>query len=179
MDKNKARKNSNRKELMEWVQAFVIAVVLALLIRGFVFEIVQVDKTSMVPTLEPRDRLISLKITYKFGEPERGDIITFKAPGNNGEIYIKRLIALPGDIVEIYDNMVFINGKELNEPYINEPTKGEYYGQVPEDSFFAMGDNRNKSLDSRDPSVGFIPMDSLLGKAKIRVWPFDAFAVFE
>lgn len=159
-------------EWVEWLQSIVIALLLAFLLRMFVFDVVMVEGSSMHPTLESGDRLIVLKLGYRFRLPEHGDIVVFRNPDNPRVNYIKRVIGVEGDRVEIKDGKVYVNGKALVEPYIAEPTLGEYPETVvPEGTIFVMGDNRNFSRDSRNSQVGFIPLENVVGKAKIRIWP--------
>lgn len=166
--------NNYMKEVKEWAKAILVAVVLALLIRSFLFEIVTVDGKSMVPTLHDRERLFVNKIGYIIGEPERGDIIIFRTPEDNHTKYVKRLIALPGDRVRIENGVVYVNDEALDEPYILEPPRNDYAEvTVPEGTYFVLGDNRNDSKDTRDIRVGFIPEKNLIGKAKMRVWPLN------
>ena len=167
-------KKDSMKETKEWIQAILTAVVLALLIRMFLFEIILVEGESMIPTLDNGDRVFVNKIGYIIGEPEHGDLVIFKTPEDNRTNYVKRLIGLPGDRVKIEDNVVYVNGEDLTEPYILEPPRNDYAETVvPEGKFFALGDNRNGSKDSRDYHVGFIPLKNLMGKAMWRIWPFD------
>jgi len=157
---------------VEWLQSIVIALLLAFLLRMFVFDVVMVEGSSMHPTLESGDRLIVFKLGYRFRLPEHGDIVVFRNPDNPRVNYIKRVIGVEGDRVEIKDGKVYVNGKALVEPYIAEPTLGEYPETVvPEGTIFVMGDNRNFSRDSRNSQVGFIPLENVVGKAKIRIWP--------
>jgi signal peptidase I len=167
-------KDNPMKEVKEWAQAIITAVVLALLIRAFLFEIILVDGSSMLPTLNDADRVFVNKIGYIIGKPEHGDVIIFKTPEDPHTNYVKRLIGLPGDKVRVVDGVVYVNDEPLTEPYILEPPYSDYAEvTVPEGRFFALGDNRNGSKDSRDSHVGFVPLKNLLGKAVFRVWPFN------
>jgi signal peptidase I len=163
---------SKKSELFEWIQAIVIAVVLALLIRTFVFEIIQVQGASMFSTLREADRILVYKTAYRISTPEPGDIVVFQNPEDPSINYIKRVIAVEGDIIEIRDGQLYINEQAVEENYLREPMVGEYpKSQVPPDTIFVLGDNRNYSKDSRHPKVGFIPLENLVGKAKLRIWP--------
>jgi signal peptidase I len=169
-----ANKDKPTNEAVEWVRAIVAAVVLALLIRTFIFEIILVDGWSMLPTLEDRDRVFVYKTGYLIGKPQHGDVIIFKTPEDPHTNYVKRLIGLPGDKVKIENGVVYVNEERLEEPYILEPPYNDYAEViVPEGTFFALGDNRNGSRDSRDYHVGFVPMKNLVGKAIFRVWPIN------
>lgn len=183
-------------EISQWLLAILIALLVALLLRGFVFEIVMVDGTSMKDTLETGQRLIVNKLVYNFYAPKRGDIIVLQYQegmiknipfiGNSAILkkffpdlketdYVKRVIGLPGDEVDIRDDgFVYINGKKLIEPY----AKGMTYKHalkfpltVPEKKVLVLGDNRTVSNDSRQ--IGFIDYSKIKGKAAFRVWPFD------
>ncbi|HHU64362.1 MAG TPA: signal peptidase I [Clostridiales bacterium] len=166
------RRRKAKSETVEWVQSIVIAVILALLIRGFVFETILVDGESMLPTLNNADRLVVNKISHKINGIERGDIIIFKYPDNENEHFVKRVIACGGDVVKIQDGRVYVNGQQLNEPYVLEETDDDFpESTVPEDTVFVLGDNRGNSRDSRDPRVGFVPVENIIGKPWARIWP--------
>jgi len=172
--------NSSLKEILDWAQTIIIAVVLALLIRTFLFEIILVDGDSMVPTLYDRERVFVNKIIYLMEEPKNGDVIIFKTPEDNRTNYVKRLIGLPGDRIKIENGVVYLNDQPLYEPYIAFPSINDFMEvTVPEDTFFALGDNRNDSKDSRDFRIGFIPMKNIVGKAVWRIWPFDKMSAIQ
>lgn len=163
------------KEIISFIKSLVIATIAAVLIITFVFQVVNVDKTSMYPTLKPNDRLILEKVTYYFSKPSRGDIVVFKYPKDNREKFIKRVIGIPGDKIKIENGILYINGEKQEESYIKEPMIGDFSETtVPEGTIFAMGDNRNNSMDSRDESVGFIPYKLIIGKAVFRIYPLDS-----
>ncbi len=129
---------------------------------------------SMEPTFEEGQRLVISKVVYKLHEPERGDIIVFHPPNNKGTEYIKRIIALPGESVEIKEGIVYIHTKDntfpLDEPYIKEPPRRNFQGKtVPPDEYFVLGDNRNNSNDSRNDWT--VESDGIIGKAWISIWP--------
>lgn len=202
-----------KKEVLEWTFSLLVAIVIALLIRYFVFTPTLVKQTSMYPTLKEGERLYLSRMIRNFDQvPERGDIVTFEMPdgypANNDtpmayynkhegvvdnfvryflEIgkrsYIKRVIALPGEHVEILNGKVYINGEVLNEPYLVEGVEttnlgGEYYDLiVPEGCIFAMGDNRNGSQDCRE--FGCIPLDKIEGKVLFRIWPLTVFGAID
>jgi len=132
-----------------------------------------VDGPSMQPTFETGQFLIVSRVHYMLGEPERGDIVVFHYPNNTEQDYIKRIIGLPGDMVELRDTQVYVNGQPLDEPYINEPcTPARCPDRVWElgpDQFFVMGDNRNHSSDSR--SFGPVDRQFIVGEALVRYWP--------
>jgi len=163
------------KEIISFIKSLVIAAIAAVLIITFVFQVVNVDKTSMYPTLKPNDRLILEKVTYYFSKPSRGDIIVFKYPKDNREKFIKRVIGIPGDKIKIEDGILYINGEKQEETYIKEKMTSDFpETTVPAGTIFAMGDNRNNSMDSRDVSVGNISYKLIVGKAIFRLYPLNS-----
>ena len=162
------------EEAKDWVVSIVVAVVLAFLIRTFIVELYIVAGPSMRPTLESHERLVVNKFIYRFRPPEHGEILVFRYPRDPSRDFIKRVIAVPGDTVEIKDQRVFVNDQLLNEPYILEKTRSTYpKATVPEGTIFVMGDNRNNSEDSRFVDVGFVPYDLIKGKAVLVFWPLE------
>jgi len=168
------KQSGTLREIWDWAQTIIIAVIIALLIRSFLFEIILVNGNSMAPTLFDRDRVFVNKIIYLLEEPSHGDIVIFKTPEDNKSNYVKRLIGLPGDRIKIENGIVYLNGDPLHEPYVEVPAINDYMEvTVPEGAFFALGDNRNDSKDSRDFRIGFISMKNLVGKAVWRIWPLS------
>ncbi|MDQ0206366.1 signal peptidase I [Alkalicoccobacillus murimartini] len=179
-----------KSESWEWVKAIVIALLLAFVIRTFMFASVVVDGDSMLPTLESNDKMIVNKIGLQVSEPERFDIIVFHAPGGND--YIKRIIGLPGEEIEYRDDTLYVNQEPVSEPFLDE-MKHYYDGEVltgdfkldeltsesviPEDSYFVMGDNRRRSKDSRD--IGPIHKDNVIGGASLTFWPIRNIKITE
>ena len=162
------------KELIELGKSILIAIVAAFLIITFVFETVSVDGLSMYPTLHNKDRLIVEKVSYYFRKPTPGEIVVIKYPADPREKFIKRVIAVEGDKVKVEDNKVYVNNKPLDENYIFEQRMQDFNEvTVPENTIFVMGDNRNNSLDSRDPRVGFVNYNMVVGRAALRIYPFD------
>lgn len=175
-----------KRELWEWIQAIVIALVISLLLKNYVMTLAKVDGESMEPTLQNADRLYVNRVMYK---PEKGDVIIFEPASDPGRPYIKRVIATEGDTVYI-DFMtgdVYVNDEIIDEPYIAQPTNlvgsyiyrlmqnAEYSRENPivveKDKVFVMGDNRNASKDSRE--IGQVPNDEIIGHAVFRFWPLN------
>lgn len=181
------KKAKEKNELLEWSKAIGIAILFACGIRFFLFTPIVVDGASMMPTFENGDRVVVDKIGPKLMEYERFDVIVFEAKEDTN--YIKRIIGIPGDRIAYENDELFINGDRYEEPYLEEYKKAlidngtltgdftldEYLGEltVPDGYFFVLGDNRRNSTDSRDPSVGFVSKDKILGTAKIVVLPLD------
>ena len=172
-----------KKEVFEWIKVFALAVVFAFIITQFIKPTL-VRGDSMYSTLEDGDYLIINRMSYKFGEIKRGDIIVFESDlhqedGTNKDL-VKRVIGVAGDKVKIKDSKVYVNEKELNEPYIhNEITEGDIDTVVPENSVFVLGDNREISLDSRYEEVGFINESDILGKVFVRLYPFNKIGLLD
>lgn len=142
------------REVFSWIRMFVIVVVIVFVATRFIIINATIPSGSMETTIMTKDRLIGFRFSYWFDEPERGDIILFSYPVDESQTYIKRVIGLPGETVEIRDGKIYIDGSEtpLEEDYLPEEWYWEndgYYFEVPEDCYFVMGDNRNNSLDSR------------------------------
>jgi signal peptidase I len=159
------------KELWEWLRSILIAVILALLIRLFLFEVFVVEGRSMYPTLNETERLMVNKIIYRFDQPKIGDIVVFEfEPGRD---FIKRIIGVGGNRVEIKNGRVYINNQLLDEPYLPDNIDMYDFGpvEVPPGYIFLMGDYRQNSMDSRDPRVGFVSLDYLKGRAFFIFWP--------
>ncbi len=135
-----------------------------------------VHGSSMDPTFQEGQFLIVSRFHFWFEEPERGDVVVFHAPANPAEDYIKRVIGVAGDRIEFRDQQLFINGERIDEPYITEVCSrfscpDRVWEEIPEDAYFVLGDNRNSSVDSRRPNVGFVRRDLLIGKVLFRYWP--------
>lgn len=171
-----------KSEVWEWSKALIIAVLLAFVIRYFLFAPIVVDGESMMPTLHDQDRMIVNKLNYKISDPKRFDIIVFHAP--EGKDYIKRIIGLPGDTLKYKDDVLYINGKAYEEPYLEEYKKQVVDGPltesftleektgkktVPEGELFVMGDNRRDSKDSRH--IGTVSYEKVLGNTSVIYWP--------
>ncbi|MDR0357361.1 MAG: signal peptidase I [Clostridiales Family XIII bacterium] len=168
------------RNVLLWARDVTIALVIALIVMQFVKPTI-VRETSMMNTLHPDDYIFLNKQAYRFGEVKRGDIIVFRSSleETNGAAknLIKRVIGTQGDTVSIRNGYVYVNNSKLEESYIKDGyTEGEMNEvTVPENMLFVMGDNRQGSLDSRDPKVGFVSEDALIGRAFFRLYPFNGF----
>lgn len=154
----------------EVLETVLPALVIVLVINAFLAQATRVEGQSMEPNLHDNQRLIIEKITYRFRSPQRGDIVILRLPNRNSDPLIKRVVGLPGETVEIANGQVLIDGKVLDEPYLNQYT---YQGMpprvVPPDEVFVLGDNRGFSNDSR--AFGFVPYADIIGRAWFRYWP--------
>ena len=165
-----------KKEIFEWIQAIVIALVIALLIRSYVFSLIKVNGHSMQPTLYHNERLVVTKLMYT---PSQGDIIILDPPAHQQGPYVKRIMAVEGQTIDIdYNNgKIYVDGVELQEDYIKEriSSRGNIAlpMKVPENTAFVLGDNRNNSRDSRYKDIGVIPYENIIGKVTVRIWPLD------
>jgi len=156
--------------IREVFSSFLPAVIIVLAINLFVAQPRTVEGESMEPTLHDRERLIIELVSYRFGEPERGSIIVLDMRERHTGPLIKRVIGLPGDIVEISDGKVIVNGQMLDEPYLVRSTPGHMEPSlVPEGHVFVLGDNRAASNDSR--YLGMVPNEDIIGHAWLRYWP--------
>ena len=173
-----------KKEILEWVRDIGIACLLALLILSL-FKPIIIQQHSMEPNFYQGDYVITFKQAYRFGgEPAKGDIIVFhsslKDDKGNDKNLIKRIIATGGDTVEIIDGYVYVNGEEIDEPYVMEQgVSGEMEAiTIPEGKLFCCGDNRDVSRDSREDDVGLVDEEDIVGKVIIRLFPFNKIQTF-
>jgi signal peptidase I len=169
-----SKKQAVIAEVLSWVKTILAALVMAWLITTFLIVNAQVPSGSMENTVMTGDRLIANRLSYSFSEPKRFDIVVFKFPDDESKLYIKRIIGMPGDTVEIRNNQIYINGstEPLDCSFIKEPmnTVDATY-QVPEGHYFMMGDNRNNSSDSRFWQNTYVAKDKILGKAVLKYYP--------
>jgi signal peptidase I len=176
-DQEDAREARRRRAFLDWVIVIGIALLVAFLVRTFVLAHFVVDGTSMASTLHDGDRVFVNKLSYRLHDPNRGDVVVLhELNGTSERDLIKRVIGLPGETVEVRNCEVFIDGRRLEEPYLDPEvvTPGNCGGDtaatvVPEDHVFVMGDNRAASLDSRN--LGPIDEDDLVGRAFVVFWP--------
>lgn len=170
-------KNSPIRVVIEIVVIVAIAIGLATLVTHFVIQPYEIPSGSMEDTIEIGDRVFSEKVTYAFGEPKRGDIITFTDPADPDRILIKRVVATEGQTVELRNGLVYVDGAPLNEPYtLDRPSEDlnsgiTYPYTVPDGYVWVMGDNRTNSADSR--AFGAVPVDSITGRAIFTYWPLN------
>lgn len=171
------------KEILGFLIYVAVVVGVTFLIITFVGQRTYVSGSSMENTLSNGDNLIVDKITYRFSEPKRFDIIVFPFRYEEKTYYIKRIIGLPGETVQIVDGNIYIDGEILYESYGREVMRSAGMAADPitlgEDEYFVLGDNRNDSSDSRDPSVGVIHRDEIIGRAWLRIWPLNKFGVLK
>ncbi len=162
-------------ELFSWIKAIAIAFILSFLVTKFVIINAKVPTPSMVNTINVGDRFIGNRFQYIFKDPERYDIVVFKYPDDNKTLFVKRVIGLPGETVEIIDGKVYINGSQepLRDDFLPEPMAKEDYGpyEVPEGHYFMLGDNRNYSEDSRFWKNKYVNKNQILGKAIFKYYP--------
>lgn len=164
------------KEILSWVFSIALAFLIATIIRSYVFEQVEIPTGSMLNTLKINERFIVNKFIYRFAPIKRHDIVVFKYPDDPSQNYVKRVIGLGGDIVEIRDGKLYVNGQEEIEPYLYEPMDPRRnFGPVtiPEDHYFMLGDNRNDSKDSRYWINKFVSRKAIKGKIVLRIFPFN------
>ena len=172
------------KEILSTSIYLLVVLCAAYLIITYVGQRTQVSGSSMETTLSDGDNLLVDKITYRFSDPKRFDIIVFPFQYDTDTYYIKRIIGMPGETVQIdYDGNIYIDGEILEESYgrevIQNPGRAAEPITLGEDEYFVMGDNRNNSSDSRDPSVGNIHRKDIIGRAWVRIWPFSKFGVLK
>lgn len=174
--------------LVDWLKAALIALIIVALVRNYLFANYIVNGESMMPTIEEGNRLIVNKIGVEIRSPERFDLIVFHA--STDEDYIKRIIGLPGDTIEYDDDQLYVNGKAIKEPYLNDFKTDLVDGQltenftllektghstVPKNHYFVLGDNRRHSYDSRH--IGFIRENEIVGVVNLRYWPIDSIQI--
>lgn len=167
-------KESIKREIIEWIVVIEVAVVLAVIINLVFLVNAIIPSASMEPTIMTGDRIFGNRLAYIKEDPQRGDIVIFKFPDDESQLFIKRIIGEPGDVVWVEDGQVYINGAEtpLDEPYVVVPDTGDFGPYVvPEDHYFMMGDNRPRSADSRYWNDPFVSRDKILGEAWIRYFP--------
>ena len=181
-------KEKSKKDLYSWITSILFAILITVVCRVFLFTPITVFGDSMLPTFKTQDRIIVSKIS----EIQRFDTIVFDAPDVTGKQYIKRVIGLPGDKIEMKDDILYINGTAYEEAYVNKNINNTMYNKatgdfnfqeftdetkVPKNHYFVLGDNRWNSSDSRE--FGFIKKDSVIGEVKFRFFPFNDVGIIE
>ncbi len=176
-------KKSLGREIWEYVKLVIIVVAAVILLTNFVIVNARIPSASMEDTILVGDQIFGNRLAYKFGEPERFDVIIFRYPDDESQLYIKRIIGLPGETVTIREGKVYINDSDtpLDDSFCRETpsSKGDGVYQVPEDCYFMMGDNRNNSHDSRFWDNKYLQRDKILGKAVLRYWPLTRISLIE
>ena len=170
--KKEKPKKTPKQEIIEWVVTLVVALVIAVVVRTYLFEPVRVDGNSMYPTLKHGEIMVVSKMAYQFnGEPELFDVVICHYPGRGNTNFVKRVVGLPGDTVEVKDGHLIVNGVIFAEKFLHERPV-ENYGPitVPEGQYFVMGDNRNNSNDSRRAEVGPLERENIIGKVTAVLW---------
>ena len=167
---------------LEIVQALALAVIISVILNLFVVQVTEVRQRSMESTLLQGDRVLVSKVDYRFGTPGRGDIVVFQPTTDSTIPYVKRVAAVAGDVVDLRDGSLYVNGTKTDYPGAHGITTPQspalvFPLTIPADSFFALGDNRQASQDSR--SFGPQPDDRIIGKVILRFWPFDRLRFFE
>ena len=174
-DEKEKKQGGLGKEIFEWVKIIVSAALIAFVLNTFIIANSEVPSGSMENTIMTGDRVIGSRLSYRFEDPKRGDIAIFRFPDNEKIYYVKRIIGLPGETVDILDGKVYINGSDepLDEPYIREPMIPEapMHFEVPENSYFMMGDNRNYSMDARRWENTYVKREKIIAKVLFRYFP--------
>ena len=170
------------KEIINWVVYFVCLLAVVFVINTFVVQRTMVSRDSMYPYLHNKDQLMMDKLSYRIHDPERFDIVVFPVVRDGKEeYYIKRVIGLPGETVQIIDGYVYINGEKLDENYgaevMNDAGRAAEPITLGDDEYFVLGDNRNRSDDSRYENVENLKREKIVGRAWVRIWPLDRICV--
>ncbi len=173
----KEEKINWKKEIISFIVELLVIMLIVTAVIRYVGQVTKVSGSSMESTLSDGDRLIIDKISYRFSDPERFDIVVFPYEYEEKTYYIKRIIGLPGETIWLNDGNIYINGEILEEDYGLETFTNAGIAAEPitlgENEYFLMGDNRNNSKDSRDPLVGVVSGDTFIGKAVFRIWPLN------
>ena len=175
---NEGKKRSAGRELLSWILYILLVIALTWFVITFIGQRTRVEGHSMETTLSDGDNLIVDKLTYHFTDPKRYDVIVFPYQHAENTYYIKRIIGLPGETVQVKtDGYVYINGERLDEHFgaelMEDPGIAAEEIQLGKNEYFVLGDNRNHSSDSRDPSVGILTRDQIIGRTWLRIYPFN------
>lgn len=172
--RKKPDKKSLIKEIRDYIFLIILAFAFAFLMNKFVYANAEVPTGSMIPIVQPGDRLIINRLSYLFEDPKRGDIVMFAYPDNEKKNYLKRIIGLPGEKLEIREGLIYINDREtpLSENYLNDEPNGDFGPyNVPEGCYFMLGDNRDNSLDAREWKNKYVKKEKIVGKAWLKYYP--------
>lgn len=172
--RKKPDKKSLIKEIRDYIFLIILAFAFAFLMNKFVYANAEVPTGSMIPIVQPGDRLIINRLSYLFEDPKRGDIVMFAYPDNEKKNYLKRIIGLPGEKLEIREGLIYINDREtpLSENYLNDEPNGDFGPyNVPEGCYFMLGDNRDNSLDARKWKNKYVKKEKIVGKAWLKYYP--------
>ena len=172
--RKKPDKKSLIKEIRDYIFLIILAFTFAFLMNKFVYANAEVPTGSMIPIVQPGDRLIINRLSYLFEDPKRGDIVMFAYPDNEKKNYLKRIIGLPGEKLEIREGLIYINDRKtpLSENYLNDEPNGDFGPyNVPEGCYFMLGDNRDNSLDAREWKNKYVKKEKIVGKAWLKCYP--------
>lgn len=172
-----SKKDENKNESIEWIKSIAAAILIAFFIKTFIFNTTYVLGNSMYPTLHEKDRLFANKISLYFSSLSKGDIVIIEAPDSPKKDYIKRIIALEGDTVEIKSGKVYVNGNLLEEDYLEKDSYTHVYDkgywEIPEGHIFVLGDNRDEGASKDSRYFGYIPEESVKGITGFRYFPIN------
>ena len=166
------RRRMRRRETIRWARSLAIALAVALVLRLFVLDFVRIAGVSMNDTLMTGDIALATKFDYWFSAPQRGDIALIRIPGREG-VFVKRVIGLPGERVDIQGDATFINGAFYDEPFVQNEAREDFSIVLGEDEYLVLGDNRYSSHDSRDEDIGTLPKSAFVGRVRAIVFPFS------
>lgn len=169
-----------KAEIFSWIKLIATAFILAFVLKTFIFQIAFVKGPSMKPTLQQGQILIVSKLSYRIGNPKRGEIVVINDKLENKDL-IKRVVGMPNEVLEVKEGAVFINDEILSPDYTDIPTyeNGFEKSKTSEDEYFVLGDNRIESRDSRSNTLGFVKRKSIIGKAVFRLWPLSKIGVLK
>lgn len=166
------------RNILEWVLALALAFALFFIVRTFLFRLATVSGESMMPSLSDGDMVFLNRISNFFSDPQAGDVVAFPNPSNPAEYYIKRVVGVPGDVIDLINGIFYVNGQPLDDAFSVEPVLAignvDFPVTVEEGRFFVLGDNRNRSKDSRHIAVGNVSGDNMVGRVAFRIWPISA-----
>lgn len=172
MSKKRRRKHrkSAFRSFINWLKLLCVVIILGVVVREYVAVPVSITGDSMMDTYQDGDVVLCTRFDYLFSGPERGDVVLCNVDGRDG-MYVKRVVALPGDYVEITNGMLTINGQAVHETYVTYASSETMSLQLREDQYMVLGDNRVNSYDSRETDIGMLSGDNFEGKVRSRIWP--------